>query len=120
MQILWILQSYKSKLNLYWTRFTLKLIKSNIRETLKILRNNSRISSKSSLLSTQTEGASLSSEENKFVKPLPPQNSNEGMSAKELRLLDCERQIEQLEIQNAQMLFCVIFWVILSLANFFP
>nr|CAD2126127.1 unnamed protein product [Meloidogyne enterolobii] len=54
-------------------------------------------------VSTQTEGASLSSEENKFVKPLPPQNSSEGMSANELRLLDCERQIEQLEIQNAQM-----------------
>uniref|UniRef100_A0A915MPS7 Uncharacterized protein n=1 Tax=Meloidogyne javanica TaxID=6303 RepID=A0A915MPS7_MELJA len=54
-------------------------------------------------VSTQTEGTSLS-EDNKFAKPLPPQNSSsEGMSANELRLLDCERQIEQLEIQNAQM-----------------
>uniref|UniRef100_A0A915ND27 Uncharacterized protein n=1 Tax=Meloidogyne javanica TaxID=6303 RepID=A0A915ND27_MELJA len=55
-------------------------------------------------VSTQTEGTSLSSEENKFAKPLPPQtSSSDGMSANELRLLDCERQIEQLEIQNAQM-----------------
>lgn len=55
-------------------------------------------------VSTQTEGTSVSSEENRFAKPLLPSHlSSDGMSANELRLLDCERQIEQLEIQNAQM-----------------
>lgn len=41
-------------------------------------------------------------EENLFVKPLISE-TNERMTENDMRLLDCERQIEQLELQNAQM-----------------